>query len=424
MHGYRLKIELRGDGRQGAELEIGRVIELHVNFLHPEHQFAVGGEAAAVVGGGAAQHAVGQLGTVVEGNHVLAVFGDGVGGTGAADLPVHARLAAPGGQGPLPGGGWGRAEREVGSEAEGDAARGIQGNVVGALQQVARGTFHVGEGVHDGKGACAFCRQLVGSRDAHLTRARRAAAGRRRHPHLNAGIGPGEVVGLAGFHAGGPAVVGVLELDKPAAPAAAKAVAVDGEHGPGAGGERERRQSGDGRGQRAALRRLGGAGSSQGRVGPQHLARLAGEAGYFLVKSSAEGRVGTKRLSRRVLGWVEFDEALLAAHGREGGGAGSGPGRGGQEKDALLAGAQPQGVGQKLLVEPQPAAFGDEAQAGGVGHRAFQQRKYPQPVPGKQPLVRGIPEALRVEHFALHYQRRLLDAAGGLKGQQQAVGFG
>jgi len=120
-----------------------------------------------------------------------------------------------------------------------------------------------------------------------------------------------------------------------------------------------------------------------------------------------------------------FDKTLLATGGRKRAGAGQrGPGRPAQEKDALLPRLQPQGIGEELLVEAQAAAFGDELQAGGVGYLAFQQRKHPQPVPGEQPAVARVPKAPRVKHLGFDDKGRLLHAADGIQGQQQAVGFG
>ena len=171
----------------------------------------------------------------------MIVVGNGVGRESGANFPVHPGLAAPGGQGPLQGSHGGGSGRKIGTEAEGDAARGILSRVIGALEQGAIGAFHIGQRVVDGYRARAVAARLVAGGDANRARAGRvavarglAAIGRRRHPHLDAGIGPDEVVAVAGFHAGCAAVVGIAELHEARAPAVAKAVAVDGEHGLGA----------------------------------------------------------------------------------------------------------------------------------------------------------------------------------------------
>jgi len=261
VHRHRLKVNLGSDGRARTELKDGPVVELHVNFLHRKHDLAAGGKAAAVVSGGTAQHPVGQLGPHVEGHHVLVIIGDNIAGVGAAHFPVHTRLAAPGSHRPLKGSGRCRVRGEIGAEAKAEAAGGVQGHVVGALKQRANGAFYVGEGIGNDDGRGALRSQLVGSGDAHGAGAGRVAvtcglpaASRGRHPHLNAGVGPGEVIGFAGLYASSSAIVGVFKFNKPTAAAAAEAVAVDGEHGPDSGRQASGRETGNDRGQGAALR--------------------------------------------------------------------------------------------------------------------------------------------------------------------------
>ena len=343
VHGHRFKINLGCDRRQRTKLKRGPVVELHINLFHPKYYLAAGRETAAVVAGGAAQDTDGQLGTHIEGHCVQVVVGNGISGGGGTCFPVHTGLTAPGGQGALPGGS-GRGHK-VGAEAKADTAAGIAGHVVRPLQDGAIRAFHIGEGVDDGDRTRAFRGLLVGSGYAHQARAGGVAVGsglpavgRRGHPHLNPGVGPSEVVGFTGLHAGGPTVVGVLELDKPTAPASAKTAAADGEHCPAAGGQALGAEAAHDRSQRTPPRGLRDRHRSQRRIGEQHATRLPCEASYFLVKSRIEGRIGAKRLGGAAFGGVEFDKALLAGEGCIGRAGHAGPGRGHQEEDALLAG--------------------------------------------------------------------------------------
>ena len=352
---YGLEVELLlGRHRQRRpKLKVGLGIKLHINLRHVEDNLAGRCEAALIIAGGAAQHALGQLvGGRVEGNDVLVVVGNAVGGGGGGHVPVHAGLAAPVGQGPLPGRAGRRVGHKVGAEAEAYAAAAIQGHMVGAAHDGAGSAGHVGEGVGNEQGRGAFGGQLVAGRDAHGAAAGRVAVGVAvgGHPHLNAGVGPSQVIGRAGPHPGCPAIVGVLKLDVTIAPAATKTLAFNGEHGPGPGGHLRGRKPANDWCRRArafirqrATRQRGG----QHGVVPQHPARLPGGGANTLVESRIYRRILPKRLAGAAIGEVVADEALLAAVSGPSGlhGGQAGPGRGHQKENALLARREVQRVG-------------------------------------------------------------------------------
>jgi hypothetical protein len=150
----------------------------------------------------------------------------------------------------------------------------------------------------------------------------------------------------------------------------------------------------------------------------QLLARLTSEAGYCLIESRVDGRVGAKWLSRRAIGGIVLDKTLLAGEGRNGAlapaEAQARPWRGREEEHALLTGIKVKGIGEALLVQAQPAAFGDENEAGSIGGLAFEEGKRPQFMPGKKPGVGRIPKAMGIQYFGFDNQCGLTGARGGL----------